>query len=108
MVERLCLVALAAERGAEWYQRLLAYVADNSNVSLWLRRRRARNAVARHLLRILAMLEICDKFRLLDGLYLRTYRNELADFPTRAPLAEVRQHMATAGWSELQPKGPMG
>ena len=54
------------------------------------------------------MLELRYKFGILDGLYLRTYHNELADYITRAPLPEVRQRLAAMGWKEVEPKAHWG
>ena len=57
VVELLAYVVLAAVQGGEWKDRLVFYVTDNQNVQAWIEERKAKNAVARHLLRILVRLE---------------------------------------------------
>ena len=96
VAELLALVVLAAHRSADWQGRLVLYAGDNMVVRHWLRNRRARNDLARYLLRVLAFLENRSGFQVL-GFYLRTYHNVTADFLTRAMDEQVRAYLERLG-----------
>ena len=67
----------------------MVYVGDNLNVITWLERRGPRNRFARHVVRVLAFLEVEGGFRLLPA-YVRTYHNGALDFISRATREAVR------------------
>lgn len=71
LAELVCYVGFAAAEGARWGGETLAYATDNMNVRAWLTTRKARCPLARHLLRILGMLESRWNFRTLSY-YIRT------------------------------------
>ena len=100
--ELLVIVVLAAQNGPDWEEQLIFGLTDNDNVKDWIKKRKAKNAVARHLLRALALMEARWKFRLLV-FYIRTYHNELADYGTRAAKEAVRRRFSIVGWKEINP-----
>ena len=53
----------AAVRGKFW-ENVVYFVTDNANVLVWIRKRRPKNALARHLVRLLVRLEARYDFRL--------------------------------------------
>ncbi len=57
---------------------LILYVTDNMNVQAWLKTRRPRSKLARHLLRLVGRLEALHDFAV-DRFYIRTYHSERAD-----------------------------
>ena len=68
----------------------------------WLSRRRPRNAIARHLVRIVQRFEALYGFKV-SAFYIRTYHNELADWLTREELPKVHSELHRKGWERLQP-----
>lgn len=77
IAELVCYVGYAAAVCKDWGGEIVAYATDNMNVRAWLATRRARAPMARHLLRILGMLENRYRFRTL-AFYIRTYHNVTA------------------------------
>ncbi|CAE8593825.1 unnamed protein product, partial [Polarella glacialis] len=82
VVEFLTFIAFAAAEAGNWQDKIIHYVTDNDNVRAWLNKRRTKNRLARHLIRLLQRLEMENRFTT-TGLYIRTYRNELNDWLTR-------------------------
>ena len=70
VVELLVYIVLAATRGMHWEGELVFYVRDNSNTVAWLQSRKATNAAAQHLLRILVRAEARWNFTTV-GLFVR-------------------------------------
>ena len=101
MTELFCIVAMTAERGEAWVDRLVLYVGDNQNVQRWVETRHARNRLARHLIRLLNYSEAKHRFKVLAAPYIRTYSNEMADMIARAPKQEVADRMAKEGFQEV-------
>ena len=104
VMEFLAFLVFASQEGASWVGCLVFYVTDNQNVATWLRKRRPRGRVARRLMLLLQRLEAECGFTSYPT-YIRTYRNELADWVSRADLDEVRAKLATQGWSEVSFEG---
>jgi len=107
VVELLALVALAAGRGHLWAGELVFYVTDNANVKSWLTKRRPKNALARHLLRVIERLEAEHGF-MITSFYVRTYHNEVADWLTREEVKKVHSVLARAGWHRMEPPAAWG
>ena len=61
---------------------------DNSNVKSRLKKRRPKNALARHLVRLVERLEAERGFAL-ASVCARTHRNEAADWPTREKVRDT-------------------
>ena len=101
LTELFCIVAMTAERGADWVDRLVLYVGDNQNVQRWVETRHARNRLARHLIRLLNYTEAKYRFQILAAPYIRTYSNEMADMITRATKEEVADRMTKEGFQEV-------
>ena len=89
-MELLAFLVFAAQESESWSGLLVFYVTDNQNVETWLRKRRPRGRVARRLILLLQRLEV-EKGFTCHPTYIRTYRNELADWISRADLGEVRE-----------------
>ncbi|CAK9068985.1 unnamed protein product, partial [Durusdinium trenchii] len=62
LAELLCFVGLAAAESSSWHGEIIAYATDNQNVRSWLTKRQSRCTVARHILRVLGMLEAQEKW----------------------------------------------
>ena len=82
LAELLCFVGLAAAESSSWHGEIIAYATDNQNVRSWLTKRQSRCTVARHILRVLGMLEVRFHFKTL-AFYIRTYHNITADWLSR-------------------------
>ena len=100
VMELLALVVLACHRRVEWTGELVLYVTDNMNVRTWLHKRRPRNRAASLLVRLVQRLESENHFTV-HPIYIRTYRNQLADWLSREDLQVVRNQLATEGWTEV-------
>ncbi|CAE8678476.1 unnamed protein product, partial [Polarella glacialis] len=100
VVEFLTFIAFAAAEAGNWQDKIIHYVTDNDNVWAWLNKRRTKNRLARHLIRLLQRLEMENRFTTM-GLYIRTYRNELNDWLTREDEVEVHRKMAEDGWTRV-------
>ena len=107
VVELLAFIILAAARGDAWQEELVFYVSDNENVKAWLNKRRPKNQLARHLIRLLSRLEALHGFST-TCFYIRTYHNRLADWLTREELKKVHEEMEDAGWTRLEPPEAWG
>ena len=79
---------------------VVLYVTDNMNVRTWLHKRRPRNRAASLLVRLVQRLESENHFTV-HPIYIRTYRNQLADWLSREDLQVVRDQLATEGWTEV-------
>ena len=99
VMELLGFVSVASQENCGWDSRLLFYVIDNQNVDLWLKKRRPRGHTARRLVLLLHRVEIENKFTCFP-VYIRTYRNQLADWLSREDLARVRQELVVKGCEE--------
>ena len=102
LAELVCIVGFAAAEGARWGGEVVAYATDNMNVRSWLATRKARTPMARHLLRILGMLEARYRFRTL-AFYIRTYHNVTADWVSRESKAVVESELQSNGWIKVDP-----
>ena len=100
VMELLAFVVLAVHRRVEWTGELVLYVTDNMNVRTWLHKRRPRNRAASLLVRLVQRLESENHFTV-HPIYIRTYRNQLADWLSREDLQVVRNQLATEGWTEV-------
>ena len=101
VAELVCYVGLAGAEGHKWGGELIAYATDNQNVRSWLTRRKANNPLARHLLRVLGMLENRYNFRTL-AFYIRTYHNVTADWISRESKAVVEGTLEREGWTKVE------
>ncbi|CAK9010326.1 unnamed protein product [Durusdinium trenchii] len=101
LAELLCFVGLAAAESREWQGELIAYATDNQNVRSWLTKRQSKCAVARHMLRILGMLEVRFHFKTV-AFYIRTYHNITADWLSRETKKVVETQMERDGWSKVE------
>ena len=102
IAELVCYVGYAAAACSGWGGEIVAYATDNMNVRVWLATRRARTPMARHLLRILGMLESRYRFRTL-AFYIRTYHNVTADWVSRESKEVVEKELLTQGWRKVEP-----
>ena len=102
LAELVCYVGFAAAEGASWGGETIAYATDNMNVRSWLTSRKARCPPARHLLRILGMLEARWSFRTLSY-YIRTYHNQTADWVSRESREVVEEELFRKGWTKVPP-----
>lgn len=100
--ELVCIVGFAAAEGPRWGAEVIAYATDNINVRSWLATRKSRTPMARHLLRILGMLEGRYRFRTL-AFYIRTYHNVTADWVSREFKAIVEGELQAKGWTKVDP-----
>ncbi|CAE7249929.1 unnamed protein product, partial [Symbiodinium necroappetens] len=100
VMEFLAFVVLACHRRNEWFGELVLYVTDNMNVRTWLHKRRPRNRAASLLVRLVQRLESENHFTV-HPIYIRTYRNQLADWLSREDLPVVREQLAAEGWTEV-------
>ncbi|OLQ15436.1 hypothetical protein AK812_SmicGene287 [Symbiodinium microadriaticum] len=100
VMELLAFVVLACHRRAEWTGELVLYVTDNMNVRTWLHKRRPRNRASSLLIRLAQRLESENHFTV-HPVYIRTYRNQLADWLSREDLQLVRKQLAADGWTEV-------
>ncbi|CAE8597095.1 unnamed protein product, partial [Polarella glacialis] len=98
VVEFLTFIAFAAAEAGNWQDKIIHYVTDNDNVRAWLNKRRTKNRLARHLIRLLQRLEMENRFTT-TGLYIRTYRNQRNDRLTREDEVEAHRKMAEDGWT---------
>ena len=80
-------MVLACHRKGDWGGELFLYVTDNMNVRAWLHKhnRRPRNRTASLLIRLVQRLESESNFTVHPS-YIRTYRNQLADWLNREVL----------------------
>ncbi len=92
IAELVCYVGYAAAVCDGWGGEVVAYATDNMNVRMWLATRKARTPMARHLLRILGMLETRYRFRTL-AFYIRTYHNVTADWVSRESKEVVEEEL---------------
>ncbi|CAE7220056.1 LCP2 [Symbiodinium sp. CCMP2456] len=97
IMELLAFVALACERGDQWRGELVLYVTDNANVRSWLFKRRPSNRIAGLLIRLVQRLEAERGFSV-HPIYIRTYRNHLADWRSREDLQQASQELERKGW----------
>ena len=102
IAELVCYVGYAAAVCDGWGGEVVAYATDNMNVRMWLATRKARTPMARHLLRILGMLETRYRFRTL-AFYIRTYHNVTADWVSRESKEVVEEELLRRGWSKVSP-----
>ena len=102
LAELVCIVGFAAAEGLRWGGEVVAYATDNMNVRSWLASRKARTPMARHLLRILGMLEARYRFRTL-AFYIRTYHNVTADWVSRVSKGVVEGDLKNKGWTKVDP-----
>ena len=102
LAELVCYVGYAAAEGQSWGGEVIAYATDNMNVRAWLTSRKAKCALARHLLRILGMLEARWCFRTLSY-YIRTYHNLTADWVSRESKEVVEAELEKGGWTKVYP-----
>ena len=102
LAELVCIVGFAAAEGPRWGAEVIAYATDNMNVRSWLATRKSRTPMARHLLRILGMLEGRYRFRTM-AFYIRTYHNVTADWVSRESKAVVEGDLQTRGWTKVAP-----
>ena len=70
------------------------------NVRIWLHKRRPRNRAASLLVRLVQRLESENHFTV-HPIYIRTYRNQLADWLSREDLQVVCEQLAAEGWTEV-------
>ena len=84
----------------EWTGELVLYVTDNMNVKTWLHKRRPRNRASSLLIRLVQRLESENHFTV-HPVYIRTYRNQLADWLSREDLQLVRKQLVADGWTEV-------
>ena len=103
-MELLAFTVFASQESESRSGILVFYVTDNQNVETWLRKRRPRGRVARRLILLLQRLEVEGGFTC-HPTYIRTYRNELADWISRADLGEVRDVLSKQGWVEAPFEG---
>ena len=101
LAELICYVGFAASQGPNWPGEIVAYTTDNQNVRSWLTKRQTRCAVARHIIRILGMLEGRYGFRTL-AFYIRTYHNVTADWISRETKKAVEDKMELDGWVKAE------
>ena len=99
IMELLAFVVLACHQRSRWDGELVLYVTDNANVRSWLHKRSPGNRVASLLVRLVQRLEAEANFTV-HPVYIRTYRNQLADWLSRADLGEVRAQLHSEGWEE--------
>ena len=102
LAELVCYVGYAAAVCDGWGGEIVAYATDNMNVRVWLATRRARTPMARHLIRILGMLETRYRFRTL-AFYIRTYHNVTADWVSRESKEVVEGELMAQGWQKVSP-----
>ena len=102
LAELVCYVGFAAAEAHQWGGNTVAYATDNMNVRAWLTSRKARCPLARHLLRILGMLESRWSFRTLSY-YIRTYHNLTADWISRESREVVESELKEKGWVKVAP-----
>lgn len=102
LAELVCIVGFAAAEGPRWGNEVVAYATDNMNVRSWLATRKSKTPMARHLLRILGMLEGRYRFRTL-AFYIRTYHNVTADWVSRESKAAVERDLQEKGWTKVDP-----
>lgn len=102
IAELVCYVGYAAAVCEAWGGEIVAYATDNMNVRMWLASRKARAPLARHLLRILGMLEARYRFRTL-AFYIRTYHNVTADWVSRESKEVVEEELLRGGWKKVSP-----
>ena len=100
VMELLAFVVLACHRRTEWTGELVLYVTDNMNVRTWLHKRRPRNRASSLLIRLVQRLESENHFTV-HPVYIRTYRNQLADWLSREDLQTVRKQLVADGWTEV-------
>lgn len=100
IAELVCYVGYAAAVCEAWGGEIVAYATDNMNVRMWLASRKARAPLARHLLRILGMLEARYRFRTL-AFYIRTYHNVTADWVSRESKEVVEEELLRRGWKKV-------
>ena len=101
IMELLTFVVFATEEGNTWSKEVIFYMTDNQNVQSWLSKRRPRSRAARRLILLLHRLEVECHFRCVP-VYIRTYRNQLADWLSREELAKVRFDLEAEGWVEVE------
>lgn len=89
-------MGLAAALSASWRGDLVAYVTDNQHARAWLTKRQAKCKLARHILRILGLLELRHHFKTM-AFYIRTYRNVAADWLSRETKKVVAEQMGMDG-----------
>ena len=98
LFELLSFLLLAVARKEAWGGELVLYVADNQNVRSWLFKRRPRPAAARQLILLLQRLEVEHQFSCYP-IYIRTYRNHLADWISRESPEVVPTELSSQGWT---------
>ena len=84
IMELLAFIVFATQEGSGWGGEVVFYVTDNQNVQTWLAKRRPKVRAA---------------FRCVP-VYIRTYRNQLADWVSREEISRVRAELLEAGWWE--------
>ena len=107
IAELLCYAGLAAAESHGWHGELVAYATDNQNVRSWLTKRQSKCAIARHIIRILGMLEVRYHFKTV-AFYIRTYHNVTADWLSRETKKVVEDKMELDGWTKVDVKEDWG
>eukprot|EP00913_Durusdinium_trenchii_P026135 g24517.t1 len=107
IAELLCYAGLAAAESHGWHGELVAYATDNQNVRSWLTKRQSKCAIARHIIRILGMLEVRYHFKTV-AFYIRTYHNVTADWLSRETKKVVEDKMELDGWIKVDVKEDWG
>ena len=97
VMELLAFVVFAAQESPTWSGLVVFYVTDNQN-------ERPRGRTAWRLILLLQRLEV-EKGFACHSMYMRTYRNQLADWVSRADLLEVRSSFDSQGWVETPFQG---
>ena len=99
IMELLAFIVFATQEGSGWGGEVVFYVTDNQNVQTWLAKRRPKVRAARRLILLLHRLGVESCFRCVP-VYIRTYRNQLADWVSREEISRVRAELLEAGWWE--------
>ena len=93
-------LVLAVAQAPTWEGRLVLYVTDNTNAELWLRKRTAKNRLARYGLRLLQLLETRHGFHVTSaGVW--TKHNNSMDLISRETRKVVREEMNRLGFREI-------
>ena len=99
LMELLAYVAFASVEAGRLKGELMFSVTDNDNVQNWLNKRRPRNRFARKLICLVQRLEAEQGFSW-SAVYIRTYRNVLADWVSRSDPQEVATTLDAQGWTQ--------
>ena len=102
VAEMLSFIALAVQRGSTWEGEFILYPKDNMDARGWLKKRKAKHPLFCLVLLIFQRLESKHGF-IAEGIYVRTYRNQLNDGLTRTDQQEVESKLIAAGWKRIEP-----